>query len=271
MGPLRIVTVPRALSIAGSDPTGGAGIQQDLKTFHALGVWGMTAITAVTVQDSTGVRGWTAIPAEQVVAQIDACLDDIGADALKTGMLPDAAVIEAVARALDDRGGLPLVVDPVMVATSGDALTDDGAITALIDHLLPHAELLTPNADEAERLTGIHITNEDEQVAAAEAIVSLGARAVLVKGGHAEGPEAVDVLLDRDGVQRFASPRVATGDTHGSGCMLSAAIAAGLARGDALRDAVARAKRFVSEGVAGALRLGSGAGPVNAWGTGGAR
>lgn len=255
--------IARALSIAGSDSGGGAGIQQDLKTFQALGAWGMTAITAVTVQNTLGVQGWHRIPSDIVSAQIQAVTSDIGVDAAKTGMLPDAEIVDAVTRAVTDARIERLVVDPVMVATSGDALIDDAAVDTLRDALLPRALLVTPNAREAERLSGGQVRTIADQERAARAIVGMGAAAALVTGGHLAGDEAVDVLLDADGVEWLRAPRLDTANTHGTGCMLSAAITAELAKGASLRDAVARGKAFVTKGLENALSLGGGAGPVN--------
>ena len=256
--------IARALTIAGSDSGGGAGIQQDLKTFQALGVWGMTAITAVTVQNTLGVQGWQRINPEIVAAQITAVAEDIGVDAAKTGMLPDVAIITAVARAVRDARIEQLVVDPVMVATSGDALIDDDAVDALVSEILPLAGCVTPNAREAERLTGLPVRTPDEQRAAARAIRAMGARAALVKGGHTGGAEAIDVLVDADDQEHeLVAPWIDTTNTHGTGCMLSAAIVAGLAQGMDLVEAARRAKRFVTRGIEHALPLGGGAGPVD--------
>lgn len=255
---------PRALTIAGSDPGGGAGIQQDLRTFQALGVWGTSAITAVTIQDTLGVHGTHRIPPETVAAQIAAVARDIGVDAAKTGMLPDAAIVEAVARAVADHGIEPLVVDPVMVSTSGDPLMEDDAIETLRATLLPRALLVTPNAREAERLTGVKVTTRAEQAEAARALLALGARAALVTGGHIEdGAHVVDVLIDEDGTHEISGPRIETPNTHGTGCVLSAAITAALARGAPLTDAVRRAKEVVTVALEHSLTLGAGPGPVD--------
>lgn len=256
-------SVPRALTIAGSDSGGGAGIQQDLKTFQALGVWGMSAVTSITVQNTLGVTGVHDVPPELVEAQIRAVATDIGVDAAKTGMLSTAAIVEAVARSIVDLGMDRLVVDPVFVSKHGDRLLREDAVGALRDVLLPLALVVTPNAYEAGRLAGIEVRTRADQEEAARAIRALGPRAVLVKGGHVAGERAVDVLLDGDEVHEVAAPRLATKHTHGTGCMLSAAIAAGLARGLPVVRAVRDAKAFVTGAIEHALAIGSGIGPVN--------
>lgn len=253
----------KALSIAGSDSGGGAGIQQDLKTFQALGVWGMTAVTAITVQNTTGVSGVVEVPPETVAAQIAAVASDIGVDAAKTGMLASAPIIEAVARAVRDHEIDRLVVDPVFISKHGDALLRADAVEALRTEVIPLALVVTPNAHEAGELAGIEVRTRDDQVEAARVILGLGARAVLVKGGHLEGAEAVDVLATAHGVVQIGGPRFETPNTHGTGCMLSAAIAAGLAKGLGLEPAVREAKRFVTGAIEHALALGKGIGPVN--------
>jgi len=255
--------IARALTIAGSDPTGGAGIQQDLKTFQSLGVWGMSAITAVTVQNSRGVRGWHEIPPLTVAAQIDAVATDMGIDAAKTGMLPSASIIHAVADAVSAANIRLLVVDPVITATSGGELAAGGAVAALRARMLGLATVVTPNAVEAERLTGVVVTDAGTQEKAARALVGMGARAALVKGGHLSGDEVVDVLVDRDGVHELRGPRIDTPNTHGTGCCLSAAIAACLAKGMDLRSAAERGKTVVTDALRAALDLGSGPGPVD--------
>lgn len=258
---------PIALTIAGSDSSGGAGIQADLKTFHALGVYGASAITALTAQNTQGVRGVELASPDFVSAQIAAVMDDLSVDAVKTGMLATAGIIRAVVETLDRYPARPLVVDPVMVATSGDVLLAEDAIATIIAELLPRAHLITPNLPEAARLLGAPVAvTEAEAQAQAQALVALGCRAVLVKGGHGEGNTAVDVLVVAHGaVHRFERPRVDTHHTHGTGCTLSAAIAAGLAKGLALEAAVAEAKAFVWEAlVAGReLGVGRGHGPVD--------
>jgi len=258
--------IPRALTIAGSDSGGGAGIQQDLKTFQAFGVWGMSAITAVTVQNTIGVSGFVELPPETVAAQIEAVTSDIGVDAAKTGMLASAAIIEAVAVAVRDAEIERLVVDPVFISKHGDPLLRPDAVAALRREIIPLAFVVTPNAHEAGELIGGEVRTRVEQAEAARAILTLGARAVLVKGGHVEGPEAVDVLATQDAVVEIAGPRIDSPNTHGTGCMLSAAIAAGLAKGSHLETAVRDAKAFVTGAIEHSLALGKGIGPVNpAW------
>jgi hydroxymethylpyrimidine/phosphomethylpyrimidine kinase len=257
--------IARALTIAGSDSGGGAGIQQDLKTFQALGVWGMTAITAVTVQNTIGVSGFVELPPETVAAQIEAVASDIGVDAAKTGMLASAAIVEAVARAVTDAEIDRLVVDPVFISKHGDTLLRADAVEALRREIIPLALVVTPNAHEAGELVGTEVRTRSQQRDAASAILSLGARAVLVKGGHVEG-DAVDVLATSDGVVEIAGPRIDSPNTHGTGCMLSAAIAAGLAKGRDLESSVRDAKAFVTGAIEHSLAIGQGIGPVNpAW------
>ncbi|GAB6063824.1 bifunctional hydroxymethylpyrimidine kinase/phosphomethylpyrimidine kinase [Deferrisoma palaeochoriense] len=259
-------TPPRCLTVAGSDSGGGAGIQADLRTFALLGCHGSSALTAVTAQNSVGVHGVYPLEPGAVGAQIDAVLSDIGADAVKTGMLHSAPIIEAVAEALGRHGVERLVVDPVMVAKGGAPLLRDDARDALVGRLLPRALLVTPNLPEAEALGGRPIRSAEDREAAARRVIEAGARAVLVKGGHAEGAEVEDLLLLADGgTHRFRSPRVPTPHTHGTGCTLSAAIAAFLARGDGLVDAVRRARAVLVEAVANAYPLGAGHGPTNPW------
>jgi hydroxymethylpyrimidine/phosphomethylpyrimidine kinase len=255
---------PRALTIAGSDSGGGAGIQADLKTFSALGVFGMTALTAVTVQNTQGVLGYEALPPELVADQIRAVATDIGVDAAKTGMLANASIVEAVADAVAEAGIGNLVVDPVSVSKHGHALLAPDAVDALRTRILPLAALVTPNLPEAAGLTGLEVGSRDGMRRAADAIVAMGVAAVLVKGGHLEGgDESSDLLVDAGGEAWFSAPRIDTPHTHGTGCTLSAAIAAHLARGDALRDAVAAGKAFVTEAIRHALPLGRGIGPVD--------
>jgi len=250
-----------ALTIAGSDSSGGAGIQADLKTFAAHGVFGMSAITAVTAQNTQIVARVLALPADMVTAQIDTVLADIPPDATKIGMLATAAIAEAVAVALA-RHHLPhVVLDTVMVAKGGARLLDDEAVAILRDRLLPLAALVTPNVPEAEALTGISIRTVADLERAAVALVSRGARAALVKGGHLEGP-AVDVLHDGTGVTHLTAARIDTRHTHGTGCTLSSAIAARLAMGDDLVSACRAAKAYVSKAIARAPGLGHGHGPL---------
>jgi hydroxymethylpyrimidine/phosphomethylpyrimidine kinase len=257
---------PIALTIAGSDSSGGAGIQADLKTFTAFGVYGASVVTALTAQNTHGVQAVQAVPAAFVTTQLASVLSDLAVDAVKTGMLADAGITETVVRMLRAGPPRPLVVDPVMVATSGDVLLEPEAIGAVRDGLVPLATLITPNlAEAAVLLDACKAESEAEMCDQARALLGLGCRAVLVKGGHGTGGQAVDVLATAGGVETFASPRVATPHTHGTGCTLSAAIAALLAQGAALADAVRRAKAFVWHGLhAGrALGVGSGRGPVD--------
>jgi hydroxymethylpyrimidine/phosphomethylpyrimidine kinase len=267
--PARPVTgLPRALTIAGSDSGGGAGIQADLKTFFALGCHGMSALTAITAQNTTGGTDIHTVPPNFVAAQIDAVATDIGVDAAKTGMLATAEIIEAVAGALRGHGINRLVVDPVFVSKGGDSLLMPDAVAALRTHMLPLAEIVTPNLHEAGGLLGGRIETIDEMKEAARSLRSLGPRAVLVKGGHLSGERAVDVMFDGTDMIEIDGPRFDTTDTHGTGCTLAAAIAARLAHGDELEPAVRFAKRFVGNAIERGLRIGKGYGPVNqGWGT----
>jgi hydroxymethylpyrimidine/phosphomethylpyrimidine kinase len=250
-----------ALTIAGSDSSGGAGIQADLKTFSAFGVYGASVITALTAQNTRGVQAVEAVRAGFVAAQLDSVLSDLAVGAIKTGMLADAEITETVARALRAGPPRPLVVDPVMVATSGDVLLKPEAIDAVRHALAPLATLITPNLEEAAVLLDApRARSEAEMHEQARALLGLGCRAALVKGGHGGGDQAVDVLALAAGVERFARPRVDTPHTHGTGCTLSAAIVALLAQGAALNDAVRRAKAFVWHGLQAGRRLGVGAG-----------
>jgi hydroxymethylpyrimidine/phosphomethylpyrimidine kinase len=259
--------VSRALTIAGSDSGGGAGIQADLKTFEALGVWGMTAITAVTVQNTKGVSGYQELSPETVGDQIRAVVTDIGVDAAKTGMLASARIVEAVADAVAEVGVPNLVVDPVFVSKHGHPLLQEDAVDALRTRILPLAVLVTPNLHEAARLAGMPVRAEEDMERAGRAILQLGPGAVLVKGGHLEGAEATDLLVTEEGAQRIAAERIDTPHTHGTGCVLSAGIAAHLARGAGLPEAVLKGKSFVTAAIRAALEIGQGIGPVNpAWG-----
>ena len=256
-----------ALTIAGSDSGGGAGIQADLKTFAAHGVYGTSAITAITAQNTLGVVAWQALPADLVTAQIEAVVGDIGADAVKIGMLGNAAIVEAVAAAVLALE-LPLVVlDPVMVAKGGDRLLEEDAIEAMRAELLPRAHVVTPNVPEAEALTGIKITSLESMRQAGRRILELGPRVVLVKGGHletAEGSaEAIDVACLRDGSFELRAPRINTTNTHGTGCTLSSAIAANLARGRSDGEALTLAKEYVTGAIQHAPSIGRGHGPLN--------
>ena len=258
-----VTGLPRALTIAGSDSGGGAGIQADLKVFFALGCHGLSAQTALTAQNTVAVTGIHEVPPEFVIAQIDAVASDIGIDAAKTGMLASAPIIEAVAKAVEAHDITKLVVDPVSVSKHRDRLLAPDAVGALRDRLLPLAALVTPNLYEAGLLLGAEIETLDDMKQAASALHGLGPAAVLVKGGHLEGDEAVDVLFDGTTPTEIPGPRYDTTDTHGTGCALSAAIAARLAHGDEVADAVVFAKEFVSGAIKHGLRLGQGFGPVN--------
>ena len=256
----------RVLSIAGSDSGGGAGIQADLKTIAALGGYGMTAITAITVQNTVGVRAIQALPPELLAQQIDAVAEDIGVDAVKIGMLHDAPVVQAVAAAIRRHRFAHVVLDPVMVATSGDKLIHPDTMAVLIRELFPLATLITPNLDEAGWLIGRPIRTADELEPAARELLALGARAVLLKGGHLDGPELTDLLLAPPAApQRWSAGRIDTRNTHGTGCTLSSAIACGLAQGLPLAEAVDAARRYVRGALqAGAdVSTGRGHGPLN--------
>jgi len=258
--------VPRALTVAGSDSGGGAGIQADLKTFAVLGVWGTSAITSVTVQNTRGVTGVSDVPAEVVAAQIRAVADDIGVDAAKTGMLSTASIVRAVADAFRAAGIGRVVVDPVFVSKHGDPLLRADAVAALRTELLPLATLVTPNLPEAAGLAGFEVADRDAMARAAEAILAMGASAVLVKGGHLDDGRADDLFADGAGAQWLAGERIPTAHTHGTGCVLSAAITAHLARGLPLADAVRAGKAFVTDAIRHGLALGRGIGPVSpAW------
>jgi len=254
------VKIPRVLIIAGSDSGGGAGIQADLKTVSALGAFAMTAITALTAQNTTGVYGVVEIEPKFVVQQIETCASDIGCDAVKTGMLANAAIIDAVAGAV--RGLGPLVVDPVMIAKSGAPLLERDAIDALKTKLLPLATVVTPNLHEAGALTGREIKTLEQMKEAARAIRDLGPKNVVVKGGHLEGV-AADVLYDGRNFTEFRAERVATRNTHGTGCIFASAIAAGLAHKKTVEESVAAAKDFVTAAIRAGLALGKGCGPAN--------
>jgi hydroxymethylpyrimidine/phosphomethylpyrimidine kinase len=250
----------RALTIAGSDPTGGAGIQQDLKTFAASGVWGLSAIAAVTVQDTHGVSTWEAVKPSLVRAQIDGVLNDIGCDAAKTGMLGTAENVEAVAKAVADHSIQALVVDPVLAAGGGSSLAGEGFLEALRELLLPRATLITPNVLEAAALARLAVETLDEQKEVAVALAALGPDAVLVTGGHIEGPRVTDVLFAEGELHELRSDRLDTGAVHGTGCALSAAITACIAKGSGVEEAVRTARVAVVDAIARAKRLGKGAG-----------
>lgn len=254
----------RALTIAGSDPGGGAGIQADLKTFSALGVYGMTAITAITVQNTLGVYGYQALSPKLVDEQIRAVTTDIGVDAAKTGMLANVGIVRAVAAAVEELEIANLVVDPVFVSKHGHLLLADDAVEELRSRILPLAALVTPNLSEASGLAGLPVGAKDDMRRAADAILALGARAVLVKGGHLEASNEAADLFVSGGVQEWlATERIDASNTHGTGCTLSAAIAAHLAMGWDLLDAVRAGKAFVTEAIRHALDIGEGIGPVD--------
>jgi hydroxymethylpyrimidine/phosphomethylpyrimidine kinase len=252
---------PRVLAIAGSDSGGGAGIQADLKTMLAMGVHGMTVICAVTAQNSVGVQGYWELPPEAVRAQLDSVLGDIGAQAIKTGMLASPVLVGVVCDSLAEVAA-PVVVDPVAVSKHGDSLLSAGTIEAIRDRLLPLATVITPNLSEAELLTGMKITDETQMLAAARLINSMGPQWVLVKGGHLPG-RAVDLLYDGARVHRFPAERIQSVHTHGTGCTLASAIASRLALGDDVPSAVSAAKEYVTGAIAGGFPLGSGIGPVD--------
>ena len=251
----------RILVIAGSDSGGGAGIQADIKTITCLGGYAMTAVTAVTVQNTLGVSAIHAIPPEIVAAQIRACIDDIGVDAIKIGMLCSAGVIEAVADALAGVT-VPVVLDPVMVAKGGASLIDYDAAEALVRRLLPLAAVVTPNTPELVELTDTEIEDATDALLAAQELLNAGPRAVLAKGGHLPGDTLTDWLVTRGGHTAFTAPRVASRHTHGTGCTLASALACGLGQGLALEAAVIRARAFVAQGIAQAPGLGGGHGPL---------
>jgi hydroxymethylpyrimidine/phosphomethylpyrimidine kinase len=252
-----------ALTIAGSDSGGGAGIQADLKTFAAHRVYGTCAITAVTAQNTVGVRAWQAVSVELVVQQIEAVIGDIGANAVKIGMLANVDIVRAVVLAID-RLKLPyVVVDPVMIAKGGDRLIQEEAIGEMRDNLLPRAYVVTPNIPEAEVLAGQQIRSLADMRAAGERILELGPRVVLVKGGHAEGPESIDVACFRTGTMELRGPRLATSNTHGTGCTLSSAIAANLAKGLTEENALREARHYLDGAIRHAPPIGAGHGPLN--------
>ena len=254
--------IPVALTIAGSDPSGGAGLQADLKTFHRFGVYGEAVVTLITVQNTRGVARVSTLDPGLVTAQIQAVLDDIPPNAAKVGALGSREVVEAVARAAQDFS-FPLVVDPVMISKHGARLIDESATRALIEELIPRTFLLTPNLDEAAALTGLVVDDRDSMARAAAKLASFGAANVLVKGGHLSG-DALDLLyLGGAEIREYTAARVETRHTHGSGCTYSAAITAELAKGMPLADAVARAKAFITEAIRTAPGLGAGNGPLN--------
>ena len=256
-------TPPRLLIIAGSDSGGGAGIQADIKTATALGVYAMTAVTVVTAQDTLRVHAIHPIPASLVRGQIACVLGDIGADAIKIGMLGSRETVETVADALSHHSSLPIVIDPVLASTSGTPLLEAGATDIMISRLFPLATLVTPNLPETKRLAEMNVDSDIDIVRAAQRLRARGARAVLVKGGHAQSQSARDILVTEDGTEIFESPRISVSRTHGTGCTLSAAIACGLASGESLPDAIRHARYFVSKAIESALKFGVGSLPLN--------
>ena len=253
---------PIAMTIAGSDSGAGAGVQADLKTFAALGVYGASVITAITAQNTMQVTAVHEVPVEIISAQIQAVLSDMGADAVKTGMLSSSSIIGTVVDQLQSSGVERLVVDPVMVAKSGDSLLRSDAVDALTGRLLPLATVVTPNIPEAEVLTGMSIKTRDEARRAAETIHRMGPKVVVVKGGHLDGPP-IDLFYDGEGFRELHAPRIDTKNTHGTGCTFASAIAAGLAKGLDPWDAVVQAKTFITEAIQHAYPVGQGHGPVN--------
>jgi hydroxymethylpyrimidine/phosphomethylpyrimidine kinase len=259
------MTPPIALTIAGSDSGGGAGIQADLKTFQHFGVFGTSAITAVTAQNTRGVVSWLAIPVELIEEQIEAVAGDLRPAASKTGMLGTSAIVAAVAAAIRRHALAPLIVDPVMVSASGDPLLASEAVSAMVELLIPLATLVTPNLDEAEILVGETVRDVEAMERAGRVLVERGATAALIKGGHLVGDAAIDVLVLGDRVRTFSHPRIATPHTHGTGCTLSSAITALLALGNPLESAVEQAIDWVHRAIASAPGLGGGHGPLNHW------
>ena len=260
------MTIPVALTIAGSDSSGGAGIQADLKTFAALGVYGASVITALTAQNTRGVSGIHAVPAPFVTAQIDAVFGDLDVKAVKIGMVGEPATVEAIAAALARWGVTHVVLDPVMAATSGDRLLSADAVLVLLTRLVPRVSLITPNLPEAAALLDEGIASDEAAIAnQGKRLLAMGCQAVLIKGGHAEGAESIDYLFSRNGMIKLSAPRIATRNTHGTGCSLSSAIAAGLAKGEGLETAVRNAKAWIGAAIAAADRLevGHGHGPLH--------
>jgi len=257
----------RVLIIAGSDPSGGAGVQADIKTVTALGGYASSAITSITIQNTMGVTGVHPIAPDIIRAQIMAILDDIGADAIKIGMIGEKDAGAAIADTLVDRAAtIPIILDPVLISTSGDALAADDMPALLLERLLPLAAIVTPNSDEAVRLTGLSISTADDLVAAGTALIRRGATAALVKGGHLQGEMVEDALVTLDGARIFRNPRLQTTSTHGTGCTLASAVATGIAQGLPLAAAVKRAIDYVHEAIRTAPGFGRGHGPLNhAW------
>ncbi|WP_084168967.1 bifunctional hydroxymethylpyrimidine kinase/phosphomethylpyrimidine kinase [Hellea balneolensis] len=255
-------TTPRVLIIAGSDSSGGAGIQADIKACAAFGAYSATAITAVTAQNTVGVQQVQLMPAELVRAQIRSVLSDIGADVIKIGMLGSADIIEVVAEEIEESDAF-IILDPVMVATSGDALLEEKAVEALKTKLLPLADLVTPNVPEAELLTGLKIDDVDDLTKAGDALLKMNVYAALMKGGHLDGKSVVDVLVSEEGANIMSGPRIRSRHTHGTGCTLASAVAACMALGAPLEEAVMTAREFVFQAIKTAPGLGEGNGPLN--------
>jgi hydroxymethylpyrimidine/phosphomethylpyrimidine kinase len=255
------MTLPVALTIAGSDSSGGAGIQADLKTFAAFGVYGASVITALTAQNTRGVSGVLPVPADFVTAQLDAVFDDLEVQAVKIGMAAELSIVEAIASALARRKPKHVVLDPVMVATSGDRLLSTDAVAGLRKDLIPLATLLTPNLPEAAALLNESVASDETAIKGqGRRLLAIGAQAVLIKGGHGQGAESIDYLFRGDDISALSAPRIATGNTHGTGCSLSSAIAAGLAKGETLEVSVSNAKTWITAAIAAADRLGIGKG-----------
>jgi len=255
--------VPRAMTIAGSDSGAGAGIQADLKTFAAHGVYGTSVITAVTAQNTTSVLAIAEVPEEVIIHQIDGVIEDIGTDAIKTGMLSSGSIIEVVSNRIEAWGIANVVVDPVMVAKSGDALLQPNAVRSLVKYLLPISLIVTPNLPEAQVLSGKTITNDASEEESARIIAGLGPKIVVIKGGHRDSTEAIDLIFDGTSFERISGPRFETANTHGTGCTFSAAIAANLALGvDPIR-AIERAKDYLSAAIRESFPIGAGHSPVN--------
>ena len=255
------MTVPVALTIAGSDSSGGAGVQADIKTFAAFGVYGASVITALTAQNTRGVSGIHPVPAAFVTAQMDAVFDDLDVAAVKIGMVAELSIIEAIASALARWKPKHIVLDPVMVATSGDRLLSTDAVSALRERLIPLASLITPNLPEAAALLGESVASDETAIASqGKRLLAMGAAAVLIKGGHGKDSESIDYLFSGSDTIALPAPRIATRNTHGTGCSLSSAIAAGLAKGETLNTAVRDAKTWITEAIAAADRLGVGHG-----------
>ncbi|HJV45551.1 MAG TPA: bifunctional hydroxymethylpyrimidine kinase/phosphomethylpyrimidine kinase [Bacillota bacterium] len=258
------MSIARALTIAGSDSGGGAGIQADLKTFTARNVYGMSAITAITAQNTLGVQGVHVVPLEMIEKQIDMVIEDLGVDAVKTGMLGTSDVIELVAQKLKQHKVTRLVVDPVMIAKGGAKLLEDEAVASMISQLIPLAAVITPNIPEAEVLTGRKITTVEDMVQAAKDIISMGARGVVIKGGHLVG-EPLDIFYDGRELTYYEGKRIQTRHTHGTGCTFAACIAAELAKGREIRKCIETAKAFITAAIQNELGLGTGHGPTNHW------